>query len=145
MTACWRTPVVFSTLLIAGLAAQTAPSQVLWTFDRLDEIGGVKTTVEGNPKVVETPFGRAIEFDGVDDGVWIEKHPLAGAATFTFEAIFRPDGGAARAALAPPGGARSEERSAGERRQPHDGTGCRTRGSSSRFAWSRTAGTSTRS
>ena len=31
--------------------------------------------------------GKAIEFDGEDDAIWIEKHPLAGAATFTFEAI----------------------------------------------------------
>ena len=45
-------------------------------------------------RVVDTPLGKAIEFDGVDDAVWIEKHPLAGAATFTFEAIYRPDGGA---------------------------------------------------
>jgi Concanavalin A-like lectin/glucanases superfamily len=74
--------------------AQTAPNQVLWTFDRLENIGGAKTTVEGDPKVVETPVGRALEFDGVDDAVWIEKHPLARAETFTFEAIFRPDGGA---------------------------------------------------
>src|SRR5918996_6306718 len=76
------------------LLAQTAPDHVVWTFDRLEGIGGVKTTVEGNPKIVDTPFGKAIEFDGIDDAVWIEKHPLAGAATFTFEAIYRPDGGA---------------------------------------------------
>ena len=76
------------------LIAQTAPDHVVWTFDRLERIGGLKTTVEGNPKIVDTPFGKAIEFDGEDDAVWIEKHPLAGAATFTFEAIFRPDGGA---------------------------------------------------
>ncbi len=75
------------------MLAQT-PDQVLWTFDRLDAIGGFKTTVEGGPRVVDTPLGKAIEFDGVDDAVWIETHPLAGAATFTFEAIFRPDGGA---------------------------------------------------
>ena len=83
-------------LFVAGTipgVSQTVPAPVVWTFDRLDRIGGVKTTVEGNPKIVETPFGKAIEFDGVDDGVWIESHPLAGAATFTFEAIFRPDGG----------------------------------------------------
>jgi hypothetical protein len=71
-----------------------APAPIVWTFDRLDSIGGVKTTVEGNPKVVDTPIGKAVEFDGVDDAMWVEKHPLAGAATFTFEAIFRPDGGA---------------------------------------------------
>src|SRR5687767_15080127 len=74
-------------------AAQRA-AEIVWTFDRLDTIGGFKTTVEGNPKIVETPLGKAIEFDGVDDAIWIEKHPLAGASTFTFEAVFRPDGGA---------------------------------------------------
>ena len=71
-----------------------APAEILWTFDRLENIGGVKTTVEGDPRVVDTPLGKALEFDGVDDAIWIEKHPLAGAAMFTFEAVFRPDGGA---------------------------------------------------
>lgn len=74
--------------------AQATPGQIVWTFDRLDNIGGIKTTVEGNPKVVDTPLGKAIEFDGVDDAVFIDKHPLAGASEFTFEAIYRPDGGA---------------------------------------------------
>jgi len=78
----------------AALPAAQGGDAIVWTFDRLENIGGVKTTVEGNPKVVDTPIGKAIEFDGVDDAIWIEKHPLAGAATFTFEAIFRPDGGA---------------------------------------------------
>ena len=79
----------------AVTAAQKAPRPTTWTFDRLDKIGGVATKVEGNPQVVDTPLGKAIEFDGVDDAIWIEQHPLAGAETFTFEAIFRPDGGAA--------------------------------------------------
>ena len=84
---------LFSVCRMVSLMAQS-PAEIVWTFDRLESIGGVKTTVEGNPKVVDTPIGKAIQFDGVDDAVWIEKHPLAGAATFTFEAIYRPDGGA---------------------------------------------------
>lgn len=32
-----------------------------------------------------------MEFDGVDDGIFIETNPLAGAAKFTIEAFFRPD------------------------------------------------------
>lgn len=75
-------------------AAQAKPEQTTWTFDRLDSIGGLPVRVEGNPKVIDTPVGKAIEFDGVDDAIWIDEHPLAGAATFTFEAIVRPDGGA---------------------------------------------------
>ena len=83
-------------LVVCGAAMPAAqrPAEIVWTFDRLENIGGIKTTVEGNPRVIDTPLGKAIEFDGVDDAIWIEKHPLAGAATFTFEAIFRPDGGA---------------------------------------------------
>lgn len=49
----------------------------------------------GQPKVIDSPVGKAIEFDGVDDALLVDVHPLAGAATFTWEAIFRPDGGAA--------------------------------------------------
>jgi 6-phosphogluconolactonase len=75
-------------------AATAAAHQITWTFDRLDTIGGVKTTVEGHPRIIASPVGKAVEFDGVGDALLIEEHPLAGAETFTFEAIFRPDGGA---------------------------------------------------
>ncbi len=85
-------------LLIAGaggIAAQNGPRQTTWTFDHLDKVGGLPVKAEGNPKIVETPLGKAVEFDGVDDSLYIDQHPLAGAEQFTFEAIFRPDGGAA--------------------------------------------------
>jgi hypothetical protein len=92
------------TLLLAGaaglLAARSAfaapkvEGQKLWTFDRLDDIGGVVTHVEGHPQVVDTPLGKAVLFNGVDDALFIDQHPLAGAAMFTFEAFIRPDGGA---------------------------------------------------
>jgi hypothetical protein len=89
--------ILAATLATAGasllVAAAAAPGPITWNFDRLDKIGGVATTVEGNPKIVASPVGKAVEFDGVDDMLMIEQHPLAGAATFTFEAIFRPDGG----------------------------------------------------
>ena len=66
---------------------------ITWTFDRLEKIGGHRTTMTGHPKVVDSPVGKAVEFNGVDDALFIDHHPLAGAKTFTWEAIFRPDGG----------------------------------------------------
>jgi len=72
-----------------------AADEEVWTFDRLDRIGGHPTTILGNPRVVETAIGKAVEFDGVDDALVVDVHPLAGAETFTWEAIFRPDGGGA--------------------------------------------------
>jgi hypothetical protein len=34
--------------------------------------------------------GQAVAFDGQDDALFIDEHPLAGAKTFTFEACFVP-------------------------------------------------------
>jgi hypothetical protein len=63
----------------------------LWKFDRLDKIGGHPTTALGHPRVIDTPIGKAVQFNGVDDALFIDVHPLAGAGTFTWEVIFRPD------------------------------------------------------
>jgi Concanavalin A-like lectin/glucanases superfamily len=65
----------------------------VWMFDRLDRIGGHPTTMLGSPRVVDSAIGKAVEFDGIDDALFVEVHPLAEARTFTWEAIFRPDGG----------------------------------------------------
>ena len=83
------------TIRVAGHSAQATEMQITWTFDNLKRIGGLPVTVGGHPKVISSPVGKAIEFDGVQDSLFVERHPLAGASTFTWEAIFRPDGGAA--------------------------------------------------
>jgi len=84
-------------LLAAALlpgASSAQAGDVVWRFDNLAHIGGLRPQVVGQPEVVDTPAGRAIAFDGVDDALYLPRHPLAGAARFTAEAIFRPDGGA---------------------------------------------------
>jgi hypothetical protein len=65
----------------------------IWKFDRLDSIGGHPTKVLGHPRVIDSPVGRAVEFNGIDDALFVETHPLAGADTFTWEVFFRPDVG----------------------------------------------------
>lgn len=71
------------------------PGPEVWIFDRIENIGGLPTTVLGRPHVIVTPLGKAVEFNGIDDALLIGEHPLAGAEAFTFEAIFRPDPGGA--------------------------------------------------
>jgi hypothetical protein len=78
----------------APAAAEPAAQSTTWTFDSLDRIGGHAVTVEGDPQIVDTPLGKAVEFDGDGDALFFDVHPLAGAETFTWEAVFRPDGGA---------------------------------------------------
>ena len=64
-----------------------------WQFDRLDRIGAHATMLLGHPRVVDSAGAKAIVFDGVHDAIMLDVHPLAAATTFTWEAIFRPDGG----------------------------------------------------
>ena len=75
-------------LALLGAAAKT--KAVVWTFDRLDKIGGHPTTVLGHPRVIKTPLGKAVEFNGVDDALFIDNHPLAGTEAYTWEVIFSP-------------------------------------------------------
>jgi lipoprotein NlpI len=71
-------------------ASSSAPDSVVWTFDRLDRIGGYASTILGQPRLIDTTAGKAVEFDGVDDAIFLDIHPLAGAETFTWEVLFRP-------------------------------------------------------
>lgn len=80
---------LFGLSLSALLAGQT-PTAETWRFDRLDRLGAHPTHVEGAPRVIDTPQGKAVSFDGVRDALFLDVHPLAGAETFTVEVIFRP-------------------------------------------------------
>jgi len=87
--------VAFCDALMLAPASPQGDS-VTWHFDRLDQIGGHPTTLLGHPRVIQTPAGKAIQFNGVDDAIYLDVHPLAGVEAFTWEVIFRPDvGGAA--------------------------------------------------
>jgi hypothetical protein len=68
-----------------------ASAQELWRFDRTTSLGGHPTHVLGTPRVIDTTIGKAIAFNGVDDALFVDVHPLAGAAAWTWEMIFKPD------------------------------------------------------
>ena len=87
-----KTTRIVPLILLAALA-QTASAED-WTFESPDHFGGASVHVEGHPQTFTTGAGPAVQFNGVDDALFVDKHPLAGASTFTVEAIFRPDGGA---------------------------------------------------
>jgi Concanavalin A-like lectin/glucanases superfamily len=75
---------------LAGMAQESA-KQVTWRFDSIASLGGHATKVLGHPQVLETPMGKATAFNGVDDALFVDVHPLAGAETWTWEMIFKPD------------------------------------------------------
>ena len=86
--------------LLLGLAVSAAPAAMastrkqVWKFGNLHKIGGHPAHAFGGPQSIKSPVGPAVLFDGLDDVLFVDNHPLAGAATFTTELVFRPDGGA---------------------------------------------------
>lgn len=62
---------------------------ILWLVDNLSQIGGHDVSIIGNPQVIDTELGFAVEFDGVNDGLLVDGNPMAGATEFTVEIIFK--------------------------------------------------------
>ena len=75
------------TLSLLFVPALHAQEQTTWHLTNLNEIGGIKPAVEGHP----TASAEGIHFNGKDDAVFFAAHPLAGATTWTWEMVFRPD------------------------------------------------------
>ncbi|MCZ6632603.1 MAG: LamG domain-containing protein [bacterium] len=89
-TKCWSLILLLLASSVGAEEEGKLVEQVVWDLDNLESIGGHSVTVEGRPKVIETAKGKALEFDGEDDGIFLDAHPLAGASTFTVEVIFQP-------------------------------------------------------
>jgi hypothetical protein len=87
----FRIAVLFGVVLCVSANSQEPAKQVTWRFDNTASLGGHAAKVLGNPKVIETPMGKAISFNGVNDALFADVHPLAGAETWTWEMIFKPD------------------------------------------------------
>jgi hypothetical protein len=75
-------------------SAQTAERPaVVWAIDNLQAIGGHAVGVLGSPRVVTTPHGPAVEFNGESDGLLVESNPIAGARAFRIEVDLAPAAG----------------------------------------------------
>ena len=84
-------------LFLSAALAQSPSDSIIWRFDSIDSIAGHPTHILGAPHLIDSPYGKAIEFNGIDDALFVDVHPLAGASTYTWEVIFRPDADGAQA------------------------------------------------
>lgn len=75
------------------MSLSAKPFRKLWHFNNLRAIDGNKVQVLGHPKVIDTPHGKATLFNGEDDAIFLNAHPLEGATAWTWEVVFRPDSG----------------------------------------------------
>ena len=87
----------FGAAISLPIMGQSAAGVKIWRFDQTGLLGGYSPKILGHPRVIETPYGKAVEFNGAGDALFVPVHPLAGAETWTWEVIFRPDEGGAPA------------------------------------------------
>jgi hypothetical protein len=73
------------------LAAGPSPDGVVWTLDSIGRVAGQRSTWVGAPRVEASPWGRAVRFNGVGDGIFVPVLPLEGAVQFTVEILFYPE------------------------------------------------------
>ena len=71
------------------LSAQS-PRTITWDFSGYPEI----TRILGQPQMIETPIGPAVEFDGAADGLFTDSIPISGMDELTLEVIMNQYGNA---------------------------------------------------
>lgn len=67
-----------------------AAEPLVWRLDQTTQLGGHPLTVLGAPGVATEGPDAGMFFNGSSDGIFLSANPLAGAATFTIEVLFKP-------------------------------------------------------
>lgn len=83
----------FITLFLLGCTSskkEQKEGENEWFISGLLEEKSNNITISGNPKLVDSPFGKAVSFNGIEDAIFLNKIPLKNAESFTVEMIFNP-------------------------------------------------------
>jgi hypothetical protein len=64
---------------------------VEWVLAVLNESSSSGQTKAGNPQTIDSPYGKAVQFDGKGDALFLNADPLLNLHQFTIEVIMRPD------------------------------------------------------
>lgn len=84
---------VFTVLLFMVFSlskAQNTNKKTEWLAASLLQNKTEQTTILGNPTMVNSPYGKVVAFNGIDDALFLKEMPLKGLESFTVEMIFKP-------------------------------------------------------
>lgn len=82
----------FTSCALTGSSAMTEKGEIVeWALAALNEPSATGVTTVGNPRSIDCPHGKGVEFDGRGDALFLDVNPLLNLRRFTIEVIFRPD------------------------------------------------------
>lgn len=76
----------------SSLFSQNDKTYIDWNISELIK-SKEDITIFGEPRIITSPYGEAVLFDGQDDGILLNEMPLKGLEEFTIEIIIRFDNG----------------------------------------------------
>jgi hypothetical protein len=84
-----------SIFICAKKTLQNRPDtkQTEWLISDLLAKKTAEVKILGNPSIVACKYGKAVTFNGKNEGIFVNKMPLAGLSQFTVEIIMKPDSG----------------------------------------------------
>ena len=85
----FRIALCFSALVMVSASRQTR--SIIWKLDNTRSIGNHQPLILGDPRIVRNGSLKAIQFNGVDDGLIMPVNPLEKCRSFTVELLFKPD------------------------------------------------------
>ena len=62
-----------------------------WELQRILQSPPEGWSILGEPKIIDSPFGKAVLFDGQRDALVFDANPLVRLRRFTIEVVMRPD------------------------------------------------------
>jgi hypothetical protein len=62
-----------------------------WKLERLIKAPLQGQTLSGRPEVISALHGKAVQFNGRDDAIFLNENPLKDLPQFTVEVVIRPD------------------------------------------------------
>ncbi|MEQ9221496.1 MAG: LamG domain-containing protein [Cyclobacteriaceae bacterium] len=90
-------PILFSLIVFqlyqekGTLASDTKSAKYEWNIADLLQEKSSDIEISGSPKLIDSPYGKAVSFDGISDALFINEMPLRSLREFTVEMIFKPD------------------------------------------------------
>jgi hypothetical protein len=86
-------PLFSGAQLLQQKVVATGAESRAWILNDLISSGGSGIRVAGKPQTVPCQYGKALQFDGLADGVFLDSMLLEGLNQFTIEMIICPYGG----------------------------------------------------